>query len=148
MNFLPLPDEAAGHVYSTGNTCLVWDAGAPFIVVMSALVPASIIVGIEDENFSGGLQHTQKPWRFDEGNGVLSALAIQSSSGAGNRVPKGGSASRAPVEKRQYVPDHRPAGISVAEGCRLMVSSPGEFSPNRATEKPTFRCAVGTLDAA
>ena len=33
---------------------------------------------------------------------------------------KGGSEARTAAEKRDYIRHHRPAGISVAEGCRLM----------------------------
>jgi hypothetical protein len=33
---------------------------------------------------------------------------------------KGGSEKRTPAEKRDYIRDHRPRGLSVAEGCRLM----------------------------
>jgi transposase-like protein len=40
--------------------------------------------------------------------------------GAGAGVPKGGSAARTPTQKRAYVRDHRPDGLSIAEGCRLM----------------------------
>ena len=31
-----------------------------------------------------------------------------------------GSSERTPAEKRAYVRDHRPSGLSIAEGCRLM----------------------------
>ena len=37
-----------------------------------------------------------------------------------NRVSKGGAEKRTAAEKREYVRLHRPYGISVAEGCRLM----------------------------
>ena len=33
---------------------------------------------------------------------------------------KGGLEKRTPAEKRTYVRDHRPTGLGVAEGCRLM----------------------------
>src|SRR6476659_2706990 len=36
------------------------------------------------------------------------------------RVSKGGFAARSPAEKRDYARHHRPRGLSVAEGCRLM----------------------------
>ena len=34
--------------------------------------------------------------------------------------PRGGSAVRTTVEKRAHVRHHRPQGLSVAEGCRVM----------------------------
>ena len=37
-----------------------------------------------------------------------------------NRVSKGGAEKRTAAEKRDYIRLHRPYGISVAEGCRLM----------------------------
>src|SRR5437764_5971002 len=39
---------------------------------------------------------------------------------ARNRVPKGGSEKRTAAEKREYIRHHRPRGLSIAEGCRLM----------------------------
>src|SRR5262249_55010371 len=39
---------------------------------------------------------------------------------AGERVFKGGRAARSPAEKREYIHCCRPAGLSIAEGCRLM----------------------------
>ena len=40
--------------------------------------------------------------------------------GPGARVSKRGSAARTTAEKRAHVRHHRPEGLSVAEGCRLM----------------------------
>ena len=40
--------------------------------------------------------------------------------GPRNRVSKGGAEKRTAAEKRKYIRLHRPYGISVAEGCRLM----------------------------
>src|SRR5215218_1282706 len=40
--------------------------------------------------------------------------------GGRDRVLKGGSAARTIAEKRAYVRDRRPRGLSVAQGCRLM----------------------------
>ena len=40
--------------------------------------------------------------------------------GPRNRVSKGGAEKRTAAEKREYIRLHRPYGISVAEGCRLM----------------------------
>jgi DNA invertase Pin-like site-specific DNA recombinase len=40
--------------------------------------------------------------------------------GAGAGVSKGGSEQRTAAEKRAYIRDCRPAGLSIAEGCRLM----------------------------
>ena len=40
--------------------------------------------------------------------------------GPRNRVSKGGAEKRTAAEKRDYIRLHRPYGISVAEGCRLM----------------------------
>jgi hypothetical protein len=40
--------------------------------------------------------------------------------GAPARVPKGGVAKRITAEKCEHVRDHRPRGLSIAEGCRLM----------------------------
>jgi transposase InsO family protein len=36
------------------------------------------------------------------------------------RVSKGGIEKRTTAEKRAYIRDHRPTGLSIAEGCRLM----------------------------
>src|SRR5215208_7022805 len=41
-------------------------------------------------------------------------------SGARDRAFKGGSAARTVSEKRAYVRDRRPGGLSVSQGCRLM----------------------------
>src|ERR1700733_16109280 len=43
-----------------------------------------------------------------------------SAGGPRNRVSKGGAEKRTAAEKREYIRLHRPYGISVAEGCRLM----------------------------
>ena len=48
------------------------------------------------------------------------ARAAGRQAGAGDGVPKRGSAERTIAEKRAYIRDHRPRGLSVAEGCRLM----------------------------
>ena len=40
--------------------------------------------------------------------------------GAGDRVSKRGSEKRTPAEKRDYIRDCRPDGLSIAQGCRLM----------------------------
>ena len=40
--------------------------------------------------------------------------------GPGARVPKGGVGKRSAIEKRAYVRHHRPCGLSVTQGCRLM----------------------------
>ena len=40
--------------------------------------------------------------------------------GPRNRLSKGGAEKRTAAEKREYIRLHRPNGISVAEGCRLM----------------------------
>ena len=40
--------------------------------------------------------------------------------GPGDRVPKGGAAARTAAGKRAHVRRHRPAGLSIAQGCRLM----------------------------
>ncbi len=37
-----------------------------------------------------------------------------------NRVSKRGSEKRTAAEKREYIRHHRPRGLSIAEGCRLM----------------------------
>ena len=48
------------------------------------------------------------------------ARAAGRPSGARAGVSKGGSEKRTPAEKRSYIRDHRPRGLSIAEGCRLM----------------------------
>ncbi|MBO1907592.1 IS3 family transposase [Microvirga sp. 3-52] len=40
--------------------------------------------------------------------------------GSRTRVSKGGSEAHTPAEKRAYIRHHRPRGLSVSEGCRLM----------------------------
>ncbi|WP_353642707.1 IS3 family transposase [Mesorhizobium sp. WSM2239] len=47
-------------------------------------------------------------------------MSGSSAAGPGTGVPKGGSEKRTAAEKRDYIRYHRPRGISVAEGCRLM----------------------------
>ncbi|MET3889542.1 putative transposase [Bosea sp. OAE506] len=48
------------------------------------------------------------------------AGAFDNEAGSGDRVPKAGSEARTKAEKRDYIRRHRPRGISVAEGCRLL----------------------------
>ena len=48
------------------------------------------------------------------------ARAVGRPSGARAGVFKRGSEKRTPAEKRDYIRDHRPRGLSIAEGCRLM----------------------------
>ena len=51
---------------------------------------------------------------------IVDARADGRPAGARDRVLKGGSAARTVAEKRAYVRDRRPRGLSVAQGCRLM----------------------------
>ncbi|WP_108047479.1 IS3 family transposase [Bosea sp. 124] len=48
------------------------------------------------------------------------AGAARRQAGPGDRVSKGGSEARTAAERRDYICRHRPRGISVAKGCRLM----------------------------
>jgi putative transposase len=48
-----------------------------------------------------------------------SARAACRQTGAGARVSKGGRQKRTATEKRDYIRRCRPAGLSIAEGCRL-----------------------------
>ena len=71
---------------------------------------------------AGALRRGRRRRRSDAGirGADRGARAAGRQAGAGTGVFKGGSAKRTAAEKRAYIRGHRPAGLSVAEGCRLM----------------------------
>ena len=54
--------------------------------------------------------------------------------GSGDRVSKGGAEKRTAAEKRAYIRDCRPRGLSLAEGCRLMGLARSTFYDAPATQ--------------
>jgi putative transposase len=67
--------------------------------------------------------------------------------GARTRVPKGGSSKRTAVEKRAYVRDHRPPGLSVAEGCRPIGIARSTYydAPRRKLDDTALVEAMSTI---
>ena len=63
------------------------------------------------------------------------AACRQTGSGAG--VSKGGSSERTAAEKRAYIRDHRPPGLSIAEGCRLMGIARSTYYDEPLSSTPT-----------
>ena len=57
--------------------------------------------------------------------------------GAGDRVSKRGTQERTTAEKRDYVRDCRPRGLTIARGCRLMGLARSTYYDTPATEADT-----------
>ena len=71
---------------------------------------------------------------------IVALERMVGSPGSGNRIFKGGVEKRTAAAKRDYIRHCRPAGVSIAEGCRLMRIARSTFydRPDTGTDDATI----------